>query len=715
MTAILAPPGIVSHYRIDELVGRGGMGDVYRATDLRLGRKVALKFLRCTSNEEDRHRFFDEATAASSLDHPNICTIFDIDEVDGEVFIAMALYDGEPLDRLIARGPLDAERAIAFGIQTGRGLAAAHDALLIHGDIKPGNLMITRGDTVKILDFGLTRMLGGAENPARITGTPYYMAPEQLRGEPLDPRTDVWALGVVLYEMLTGIRPFEGSGFASIRASVLQRHPPAPSAIHHSVPAALDPVVMRALAKDVHLRCESVNVLVSELSSILAVLDTGAVTVRRLDRGNIPSLAVLPFVDMSPAGDQQYLCDGIAEEILGALAGSRDLYVASRTSAFQYKGRSVDVHEIGARLGVDHVLEGSVRRAGERLRISVQLVSAADGYRLWHERFDRNIEDVFALEDEIAERIATALQLRLTPTLSGRTAIANAQEAEAWELYLKGRHFFHLHRRKAFEVAVQTFRRAIELDPSSARAWAGIADCHSFLHLYFGGREEVVEAAGEASRRALELAPDAAEAHASRGLALFVSKDWAGAERELAEAIEIDPRLYDPHYIFGRITFSEGKIRDAASHFREACAIDREAFDSWYLLGMCLRRLGEQTRAGAADLECIEAAKRRVAQHPDDTRAWTMGAAVLAGLGEPERSAHWVARATAIDSDEPIILYNAACVYLRLGRVDEAITCLESSVGDGGLSLEWLLNDPDLDPVRGDPRFMRLLGARGEG
>ena len=713
MTATLAPARTVSHYRIDEMIGRGGMGDVYRATDLRLGRKVALKFLRCSSNEEDRHRFFEEATAASSLDHPNICTIFDIDEEDGQVFIAMAFYDGEPLDRLIARGPLDPERAIAFGVQAGRGLSAAHDALLIHRDIKPGNLMITRGDTVKILDFGLTRMVGGAENPARISGTPYYMAPEQLRGEPVDPRTDVWALGVVLYEMLTGTRPFDGGGFASIRAAVLQHHPAAPSAIRGSVPAALDLVVMRALAKDVHQRCESVNVLVSELSAILSALDSGAVTVRRIDRGHCPSLAVLPFVDMSAAGDQQYLGDGIAEEILRALAGCPDLYVASRTSAFQYKGRSVDVREIGARLNVDHVLEGSIRRAGERLRISVQLVSVADGYRLWHERFDRNIEDVFALEDEIADRIAAALQLRLSPALSGRPAIANAQEAEAWELYLKGRQFFHLHRRKAFEVAVQTFRRAIELDPSSARAWAGIADCHSFLHLYFGGQEEAVEAADEASLRALELAPEAAEAHASRGLALFVSRKWADAERELARAIEIDPRLYDPHYIFGRITFSEGKIREAASHFREACAIDREAFDSWYLLGMCLRRLGEVTRAGAADLECIESAKRRVAQHPDDTRAWTMGAAVLAGLGEPERAASWVARATAIDSDEPIILYNAACVYLRLGRADEAIACLESSVGHGGLSREWLLNDPDLDPVRGDPRFVRLLGARG--
>lgn len=706
MATALVPARTISHYRVDELIGSGGMGDVYRATDLRLGRKVALKFLRRIGTGEDRQRFFEEARAASSLDHPNICTIFDIVEEEGEIFIAMALYDGDPLDRLIARGPIEPERAIGFGIQAAHGLAAAHDSLLIHRDVKPGNLMITARDTLKILDFGLSRIVGGAEDPARITGTPFYMAPEQLRGDAVDPRTDVWALGVVLYEMLTGSRPFDGSGFASIRAAVLHREPPPPSSILTTLPRGLDPIVMRAIAKDPRARCESASVLASELSSILTVLDSGSITAKRLEPVRRASIAVLPFVDMSPAADQQYLCDGIAEEILGALAATPELFVASRTSAFRFKNRAADVREIGTRLGVAHVLEGSIRRAGDRLRIAVQLVSVADGYRLWYERYDRSIEDVFKLEEEIAERVAAALQLRLS---APRGTITTTREAQAWELYLKGRQFFHHHRRKTLEIAIQTFRRATELDPDNARAWSGIADCHSFLHLYFAATNENAEAADQASRKALSFAPEIAETHASRGLALFVNHDWPGAERELTRAIELDPRLYDPHYVFGRIAFSEGKIREAASHFREACAIDREAFDAWYLLAMCFRRLGEEARARAADLECIESAKRRVVQHPDDTRAWTMGAAVLASLGEPEHADEWLSRALAIDSEEPIILYNAACVYGRLGNIDAALSCLERCLGYGGFLIGWAREDPDLDPLRSHPKFTELL------
>ncbi len=261
---------------------------------------------------------------------------------------------------------------------------------------------------------------------------------------------------------------------------------------------------------------------------------------------------------------------------------------------------------------------------------------------------------------------------------------------------------------------MQTFQRAIELDPRNARAYAGIADCHSFLHLFFGEGDAAVEAALAASGKALEIAPDLAEARASRGLALFVKRDFSGAEEELTRAIDLDPRLYDPHYLFGRICFSEGRIQEAAAHFRKACSIVREAFDSWYLLGMCYRRLGETSKARTADLECIEAVKVRVRDHPDDTRAWTMGAAVLAELGEPERAAEWVGRAIAIDPDEPIIQYNAACVYVALGRFDEAIRCLEFSVGQGGLSPAWVANDPDLDPLRGDPRFQAIVASAGE-
>jgi len=387
-----------------------------------------------------------------------------------------------------------------------------------------------------------------------------------------------------------------------------------------------------------------------------------------------------------------------------------DLYVASRTSAFQFKHQPADIREIGSRLNVNAVLEGSVRRAGDRVRVTAQLINVDDGYRLWGERYDRDVRDIFAIEDEIAERIAHALEVTLAeraiPSGPGRYE----PNAEAYQLYLQGRQFFHQHRRKAFEIALQTFARAIEISPTYARAYAGMADCHAFLKLYFGRGQEAVDAADAASARALDLEPELSDAHASRGLALFLRRDFEGAERHLRRAIELDPRVYEPHYIFGRVCFSQARTFEAAEHFREACAIVPEAYDSWYLLGMCYRRLGDESRARNANFECIEAMKRWVRSHADDTRAWTMGAAVLAEMGEPERSAAWVQRALAIDNEEPIILYNAACVYVALGRKDDAIGCLESTIKSGMVALDWMKNDPDLDPLRDDPRFVALLG-----
>ncbi len=705
----------VSHYEVGELLGSGGMSEVYRATDLRLGRTVALKFLKPMADAALRQRILREARAASSLDHPNICTIFEVDEAGEDVFIAMAFYEGETLDRVLARGPLAPERALDIAAQAARGLGAAHEELVVHRDVKPANLMLTRGDTVKILDFGIARILDDprATDHGSVVGTPAYMSPEQLKDEPVDQRTDIWSLGAVLYEMLTGARAFRGDSVAAAVASVLSAPAPRASAVRPGIPGRLDEIIAKALAKDRRLRYERMEDMARDLLDLRSALDSGAITVRRPAVTAVSSVAVLPFADMSPKRDQEFLCDGIAEEILRELARIPDLYVASRTSAFQYKGQAADVREIGARLNVGTVLEGSVRRSGDRVRISAQLVSVENGFRLWYERYDRDMKDIFAIEDEIAGKIAEALKVTLAEQ-RGSPAERTSSTAEAYELFLQGRQFFHQHRRKACEIALQTFERALELDPGFARAYAGVAECHAFLHLYFGKGAEAVAAADAASARALELGPGLSDAHTARGLALFLKHAFAEAEGFLRKAIALDPRLYDPHYIFGRVCFSQGHMREAAEHFREACALVPEAYDAWYLLGMCTRRMGETAKARSADLECIEAVKKRLRSHPDDTRAWTMGASVLAELGEPERAAEWVARALAVDRDEPIIAYNAACVYAALGRRDDAFACLEAPVGQGLLHLDWVANDPDLDSLRDSPRFEALLETARE-
>jgi TolB-like protein/Flp pilus assembly protein TadD len=448
--------------------------------------------------------------------------------------------------------------------------------------------------------------------------------------------------------------------------------------------------------------------MIQDLLELRTDLDSEAITRRFPAASARSSIAVLPFEDMSSTRDQGFLCDGMAEEILRALSRIPNLHVASRTSAFQFKNRSADIREIGAELNVDTVLEGSVRRVDDRVRIAVQLISVKDGYRLWNERYDREMKDIFAIEDEIAEQIAIALKVALT-TPGQADARGVAPDAQAYEFYLQGRRFIHQHRRKGFETALQIFAQAIEINPQYARAYAGIADCHSFLGLYFGGGDAAVAAADQASAKALELEPDLADAHASRGQALFLRREFDRAEFHLQRAIELDPRLYDPHYIFGRLRFSQGRMTEAAGHFSEACAVVPEAYDSWYLLGMCYRRLGQIGRLHNANRECIEAVKRWVRSHPEDTRAWTMGAAVLADMGEPEHSVRWLERALAVDAEEPIIEYNAACVYVALGRFEDALKSLEIALRQGGLSRAWASNDPDLDPLRDNPRFQELL------
>ena len=703
----------ISHYEVHELLGHGGMGEVYRCKDLRLGRGAALKFLPPLADALMRAQLLKEAQAASLLDHPNICTIFEVDETPaGEVFIAMAYYEGETLESILARGPIAIGRALSIAVQTGRGLAAAHEQLTVHRDIKPANLMITRDDTVKILDFGIAGLHGDAgSDKGSVVGTPAYMSPEQLCGEPVDERSDIWSLGVVLYQMVTGVAPFSVGSVDTVVASVLNDKPPAASTVRAGVSPRLDEILDKALSKARQFRYERIDAMVRDLIEQQATVDSGAITRRFPAADTSSSIAVLPFQDMTAARDQEFLCDGIAEEILRALTRIPDLHVASRTSAFQFKHQAADIREIGAQLNVSTVLEGSVRRVGDRVRISAQLVSVKDGYRLWCDRYDREMKDIFAVEDEIADQIARALKVALSKRAAPSQVAPAPIDAQAYEFYLQGRQFIHQHRRKGFEVALQLFSQAIEINPRYARAYAGIADCHSFLRLFFGKSKEAMMAADEASAKALELEPELADAHASRGLALFLRDEIDQAEFHLRRAIELDPYLYEPRYISARLNFSRGSTAAAAEHYQEACAIVPEAYDSWYLLGMCYRRMGKLEKARSANRECIEAVKARIRSHPEDTRAWTMGAGVLVEMGEPERAEKWIKNALAVDSEEPIIEYNAACVYTKLGCFDEALGCLHAALGQGGLSKDWATNDPDLDPLRDDPRFQELLEA----
>ena len=426
-------------------LGRGGMGVVYTAHDPRLDRRVAIKVLPpdLTRDDTAKRRFLQEAKAASALDHPNICTIHEINETDdGQIYLVMACYEGETLKQWIERGALALDEAVDIATQVGQGLAEAHGAGIVHRDIKPANLLIAKGGVVKILDFGLAKLAGteGVTQTGTTVGTVAYMSPEQARGEEVDHRTDIWSLGVVLYEMLTGQQPFQGENLLAISNAILEQEPASLTRLRTGTSPALARVVTRSLANSRDGRYQSVADLLTELRAVKASVQapTGATAVSQSD---VPSIAVLPFADMSPQKDQDYFCEGMAEELIDALARLDGLRVVARTSAFQFRGKGHDLREVGEKLNVKTVLEGSVRKAGNRLRINAQLISTDDGYHLWSERYDRDMEDVFAVQDEIAQSVVEKLKVKLLGVADEPLVKRLTDNLEAYNLWLKGRYY----------------------------------------------------------------------------------------------------------------------------------------------------------------------------------------------------------------------------------------------------------------------------------
>ena len=523
----IAPGTQLGRFALLAEIGRGGMGVVYKAQDPRLKRQVAIKLLPpdLTRDDTAKQRFLQEAQAASALDHPNICTIFEINETaDGQLYLVMAHYEGETLKERIARGPLALDDAVDIATQVGQGLAEAHGAGIVHRDIKPANLLVTKSGVVKILDFGLAMLAGseGVTQTGTTVGTVAYMSPEQARGEEVDHRTDIWSLGVVVYEMLTGQQPFQGDNLLAISKAILESQTPALT----GEAAALNGVVGRALSKGELGRYQAVTDLLDELRSATAPTNEATTQVE------LPSIAVLPFVNMSADPEQEYFCDGLSEELIDALARLEGLRVVARTSAFQFRGRALDVAEIGRKLRVRTVLEGSVRKAGNRLRVNAQLIGAGDGYHLWSGRFDRTLDDIFAVQDEIAHAVVEKLRVRLFAASDVSLVKRPTADVEAHNLYLRGQHHLAFESESAMRRALDLFSLALEREPLYARAHAGIS--RAYRQLAILGREPSQQAmprAKAAAERALELDDSVAEGHAAlAGVLQFWERDWSSPD-----------------------------------------------------------------------------------------------------------------------------------------------------------------------------------------
>lgn len=483
--------------------------------------------------------------------------------------------------------------------------------------------------------------------------------------------------------------------------------------------------LLRAVWPDTHVSAEVLRYSISELRKVLGddarnprIIQTVSrrgyrliAPVSREESAAEPagSVAVLPFVDLSPARDQEYFCDGISEEILNSLTRLKGLRVASRTSSFAYKGKAEDVRSIGKKLGVCAVLEGSVRKSGSKLRISVQLSSTGSGCHIWSNRYDRELKDVFAIQDEIAHAIAVILQVALSPKESVALKRAPTTDLKAYDYYLRGRQYFYQYTRKGMEFALRMFSQAIELDPAFARAYAGIADCCSFLYMYGGSRDAHREQADISSREALKLNPDSAEAHASRGVALSLKGSYSDAAKEFEKAVRLDPSLFEAWYFYARTCFVQGKLEKALHLYEKAIDVNPQDYQAPLLCAQIYADLGNSRMAEDSRRRGIQAASAKLNLHPDDVRALYMGANGLVALGEYEQGLAWAERALQIDPEEPMVLYNVACIQSLAGKHAQALHTLEKSVRRGLKQKAWLQHDSNLDPLRKLPRFKQLL------
>lgn len=705
----------ISHYHILAKLGEGGMGAVYRAQDLTLGREVALKFLPADTAADSpaRKRLLKEAQAASHLNHPSIATIYEVSESENSPFIAMELVTGATLKQILRYGGLETGQVPDIARQIAEGLQEAHCAGVFHGDIKPANIMLDASSHVRILDFGLAtvaqrdQVAGGTEETwstgalaedDNVGGTIPYMSPEQLRGQRASVQSDIFSFGIVLYECLTGRLPFRGETSIDVRHAIL-RTPHTP--LHSLLPEIsleLETLIDRCLAKSVEQRWASMEEVLDGLRNIAT-----------LPLQPEKSLAVVYFENLGGAKEDEYFRDGMTEDVITELAKIQDLRLFPRSAVLAFRDKPLPVTQVGQRLGAAYVLEGSIRRAGSRLRITAQLAETRTGHSVWAERYDRQLEDVFAIQDEIARNIAGALRVMLTEKEKHEIEKVPTSNVQAYDYYLRGRQFFYQMRRKGLEFARQMFARAIVIDPGYARAYAGVADCCSFLYMWCEASEDNLGEAVSASRRAVELDPQSAEAHASHGFAESLSKNYETAGKEFETALRLDSQLFEAYYFYGRSCFAQGQCEKASALFAKAGQVNPDDYQARSLRGLCFRALARSEEAREAFRDCLQIIERHLELHPDDARAISLGAGCFEGLGDRAHALEWADRALSMDPEEAPILYNVACIYALLKEADRSIDCLEKAFRQGFGQRPWIENDPDLSSVRDHPRFQALM------